>query len=717
MMLWLPFAFLLGLITRGRALKEVKLTISNGRASPDGGPEREVILINGLLGGPLISVEEGEELKVALSNNLDDPEYTEYFGSMSIHWHGFRMAGVQYLDGTSQVSQCPLKRTQTQQIDFTVRETPGSYFYHDHTSMLTADGLVGALVVKGPIDERIKAEYNVVDDVVLFVQDWFPADSVSQAKDLNQPFPLTSNQTGEDYFRWIGTPQSLLFNFQGCASDCTPPVGNATAQTCDPDPTCLSRYVLDVSPGMPVSELNSSTSPSPSPSPSPSIRVRLVGAGTLVYQIVCFEDHEVTLIETDARPVVPLVLPDGCVDVNLGQRMDIILKLKTAEELLSSSTQYWITGRGSGRSGMPASYGVLTYANSTALPSTPPPQPSNVRPNWSEDDFGFLRIKNPPSSTPSWVTSKQPANTTVFFDIGQPVLQQTNQIKWSLSNTVYLKTPTCSPNVLDAFTSSPAYLTDANPLVISNASAVSNVDILDMPGLGLPGSGNEQAYILLDLATDPSLMPGEPVTGTPIVTADQGAVVDIIVQDLPAGELGGVPLNRTSQEQHPMHLHGQHFYVLGSGQGLYAELLAKDPAALETYLNFDDPQLRDTETLPKGGWLYLRFRADNPGVWPFHCHIQAHEFMGMVALFAMGDPSDIPNAPAGVLPACDESCTYSSKIYGSTVGLPPETTGTGPPVATAETSTAETSTAGMGVTSALLLPLAVTLLGYSGFTT
>ena len=223
------------------------------------------------------------------------------------------MIGVPFYDGTAQVSQCPLRRNQSQQIDFAVREQAGSYWYHDHRSMVTADGLLGALVVRGPKDEQvgidldrralarprldstltrasrfvcqIKDKYGVVDDVVLLVQDWFTADSVSQSKGLNQPFPLTANQTGDAYFEWVGTPRSLLLNWKGCADDCTPPVGNATAQTCSPDPACDSRYFLDVSP---AADGNSTS----------SIRVRLIGAGSLLYQIVCFENHEVTVIET-----------------------------------------------------------------------------------------------------------------------------------------------------------------------------------------------------------------------------------------------------------------------------------------------------------------------------------------------------------------------------------------------------------------------------------
>lgn len=46
--------------------------------------------------------------------------------------------------------------------------------------------------------------------------------------------------------------------------------------------------------------------------------------------------------------------------------------------------------------------------------------------------------------------------------------------------------------------------------------------------------------------------------------------------------------------------------VLGSGTGVY------DPATAQ--LNTQNPPFRDTATLPKNGWVVLRFVADNPGV-------------------------------------------------------------------------------------------------------
>jgi iron transport multicopper oxidase len=39
--------------------------------------------------------------------------------------------------------------------------------------------------------------------------------------------------------------------------------------------------------------------------------------------------------------------------------------------------------------------------------------------------------------------------------------------------------------------------------------------------------------------------------------------------------------------------------------------------------------MRDTVSIPANGFIVLRFIADNPGVWFFHCHIDLHLVGGM----------------------------------------------------------------------------------------
>ena len=38
------------------------------------------------------------------------------------------------------------------------------------------------------------------------------------------------------------------------------------------------------------------------------------------------------------------------------------------------------------------------------------------------------------------------------------------------------------------------------------------------------------------------------------------------------------------------------------------------------------------------GWVVLRFRAVNPGIWYLHCHQQFHFMRGLAATFVVGKP-------------------------------------------------------------------------------
>lgn len=96
---------------------------------------------------------------------------------------------------------------------------------------------------------------------------------------------------------------------------------------------------------------------------------------------------------------------------------------------------------------------------------------------------------------------------------------------------------------------------------------------------------------------------------------------------------------------HPMHIHGEHAWDLGSGNGTYN--------AIENEKRFDNftPSPRDTTILYRymqqglphatAGWRAWRIciTEDNIGVWIMHCHIAQHAVMGMNTVWTFGDES------------------------------------------------------------------------------
>ncbi|KAI3854659.1 hypothetical protein MKX03_005255 [Papaver bracteatum] len=115
--------------------------------------------------------------------------------------------------------------------------------------------------------------------------------------------------------------------------------------------------------------------------------------------------------------------------------------------------------------------------------------------------------------------------------------------------------------------------------------------------------------------------------------------VELVLQDT----------NLFSVESHPFHLHGYNFFVVGTGVGNFDP--AKDPAKY----NLVNPPERNTVRVPTGGWTAIRFRADNPGVWFMHCHLELHTGWGLKVAFVVEDgkgPNESVLPPPKDLPPC-----------------------------------------------------------------
>ena len=129
-----------------------------------------------------------------------------------------------------------------------------------------------------------------------------------------------------------------------------------------------------------------------------------------------------------------------------------------------------------------------------------------------------------------------------------------------------------------------------------------------------------------------------------IYRLDFNSTVDIILQNANTK-------NPNESETHPWHLHGHDFWVLGYGEGKFD--MFNDPKKY----NLVNPIMKNTVPVHPYGWTALRFKADNPGVWAFHCHIESHFFMGMGVVFAEGIEK------VGKLPSSIMGCGETQGLY------------------------------------------------------
>ncbi|GLT29857.1 hypothetical protein SLA2020_046960 [Shorea laevis] len=127
--------------------------------------------------------------------------------------------------------------------------------------------------------------------------------------------------------------------------------------------------------------------------------------------------------------------------------------------------------------------------------------------------------------------------------------------------------------------------------------------------------------------------------GTNVIMLDYGDPVELVFQAIVVTPAGG----------HPLHLHGYSFFQVGMNNGTFDN--STDPASY----NLDDPPEMNTTIVYGSGWTAVRFFANNPGVWFFHCHFESQVSWGMATALIVKDgpnPDQKLKPPPVGMPSC-----------------------------------------------------------------
>jgi FtsP/CotA-like multicopper oxidase with cupredoxin domain len=142
------------------ALNKIRRITANGKSESDTVKLRSY---NGKLVGPTIKVRPGDTLNITLHNRLppdapshpDDHHGLHGFNTTNLHFHGLHVSPA----GNSDNVMLELKPGQSFQYEVKIpHDHPaGTYFYHAHkhgsAAVQIGSGMVGALIVRGGIDE------------------------------------------------------------------------------------------------------------------------------------------------------------------------------------------------------------------------------------------------------------------------------------------------------------------------------------------------------------------------------------------------------------------------------------------------------------------------------------------------------------------------------------------------------------------------------------
>ncbi|KAM3757590.1 hypothetical protein ACB098_02G200500 [Castanea mollissima] len=320
----------------------------------------------------------------------------------------------------------------------------------------------------------------------------------------------------------------------------------------------------------------------------------LTSLSSLSFQI---EGHDMTVVETDGHYVEPFVVKN--LFIYSGETYSVLIK---ADQ--EPSRNYWMTTNVVSRP--PNTTNGLAILN--YYPNHPLQSPTTVPPHgpiWNDTAPRFaqsLAIK----ARQGFILAPPPTSDRVIVFLNTQNLIN-GYFHWSVNNVSYTVPDT--------------------PFLIALKLKLGHVFDQTPP----PNGYDFVNYDIYNVAKNKN-----GTTSNGIYRLDFNTTVDIILQNANT-------MTPNSSETHAWHLHGHDFWVLGYGTGKFD--MYKDP---KNY-NLLNPIMKNTVPLHPYSWTALRFKADNPGVWAFHCHIEPHLFTGMGVVFEEGidKVGDLPSSIMG----------------------------------------------------------------------
>jgi len=515
--------------------------------------------------------------------------------TLSLHFHGLTMQGQPYVDGTASVTQCASPPMQTQVYEFNVSDS-GTHYWHGHVSMERADGFQGPIIISDPeSDDEKQLEAMYDAEATVFLQDYYHLDG-------------NMRRTGLDTspFIWIGNAQTFLINGGGIFSPC---LGDSTEGLSCADNCSAENYIkaIEVEAGK-------------------TYRLRIIAGTELVGVNFAIQGHNMTVVEVEGTVVEPYEVQN--LDIMPAQRYSVLVKAD------QEPGNYWGTTAVRYRSTAPTGYINIKYKDAPEanlnLDGDLPSHPAWDVTQPSIDLENNLFTKTPSSFDDANVLSAAPDSIRRIIVVGTQANDKVlGQLRWTANNVTM--TMSNAPIIVSAYDAAAA----DGAALWPDTKIPGTVVVPDRP----PTTWNYTEPVQDSVGT----YNGD--RGPSYIALTEGEVVEIVLQNARA-------LNEVA-EMHSWHLHGHSFYVVGHGFGTFDD--ETDPASY----NLENPVRRDTASVLPLGWTAIRFKANNPGAWAFHCTQPSHAVMGMGFNFITAPDKLEPPPPAA------RSCLENSLVPGT----------------------------------------------------
>ncbi|CAN6441937.1 unnamed protein product [Victoria cruziana] len=343
---------------------------------------------------------------------------------------------------------------------------------------------------------------------------------------------------------------------------------------------------------------------------------RLVNAAMIDSHFFAIANHTLTVVGRDGYYLKPF--DTDLVIINIGQTVDILLRAdRPRGQYYMAARPYAIAKAGHFDGNITTAIVEYEGYNSTDDASIPFPILPLSNDTAAAFDYALLERSLASPDHPIDVPTETDANLAVTFSVNKnPCVNCT-----------------CDPR----FSSSMNNISFIDP----------SIDILEAYYYGIVGiytTDFPRFPPYMFNFTDDTLPEELEVSklGRKVVVLEYNTTVELVLQST----------TLVAPANHPVHLHGHSFYVVGRGTGNFDP--EKDPSSY----NLVDPPEENTVGVPSKGWVSVRFRAQNPGAWLLHCHLDNHYAWGMLGVFVVMDgptPETSMLPPPTYMPECSDA--------------------------------------------------------------
>jgi CopA family copper-resistance protein len=547
---------------------DLKLEVARTAFTVDG-RSGHAIALNGTIPAPLVRLKEGERVRIAVTNHLDE--------DTSIHWHGLIVPFQ--MDGVPGVSFPGIKAHSTFTYEFPLKQA-GTYWYHSHSGLQEQIGHYGPLVIDpaGPDPVAFDREH------VLLLSDW----------SFVHPHQIFTRLKQEGGF-FNRQKRTLMDRLGGKADPMTAEERDMFARM-RMDPTDVS----DVTEAA-YSFLINGHSPAENWSglfrPGERVRLRIINAAAQTTFNLRIPGLAMTVVATDGVDVRPVEVDE--IQIGNAETYDVVVR--------PDDRAYSVVAETIDRSGM----GVATLAPRPGMRAAIPPL--RERPTLGMRDMGMGHASG---HDPGAAKGGAPEHGAMGHGSSAAPTDHAGHGGASAS----------SPSAAPAMDHGDMDMRDESKVRFPVGVGVDMIAPMPVNRVGDPGVGlDDVGHRVLTYTDLVSLRPRTDLRPpSRMIEIHLTGNMERFMWSLDGEQLSENPepyrfarnervrmrLVNDTMMTHPMHLHG-HYWEIVNGHGAH------------------QPLKHTVRVLP-GGYVDLDLTADAPGDWAFHCHLLYHMHAGMM---------------------------------------------------------------------------------------